>query len=97
MIKLIISQTNWGIFGSLFAFAIGFFVKIYLLDIVGLDAWGRYVTAQTFVTFIETVLSLGIPYVIIKFIPSLVDKHKEKASRISSIFLKYALAVSKSL
>ena len=93
MIKLIISQTNWGIFGSLFAFAIGFFVKIYLLDIVGLDAWGRYVTAQTFVTFIETVLSLGIPYVIIKFIPSLVDKHKEKASRISSIFLKYALVI----
>jgi O-antigen/teichoic acid export membrane protein len=93
MIKLIIRQTNWGIFGSLFAFAIGFFVKIYLLDIVGLDAWGRYVTAQTFVSFIETVLALGIPFVIIKFIPTLIDKHKEKASRISSVFLKYALVI----
>jgi len=93
MIKLIVRQTNWGILGSLFAFAIGFFVKIYLLDIVGLDAWGRYVTAQTFISFFETVLALGIPYIIIKFFPTLLDKNKEKASRIASVFLKYALVI----
>ena len=93
MIRLIIRQTNWGILGSIFGFSIGFFVKIYLLDIVGLNAWGRYVTGLTFVSFFDTLLALGIPYVIIKFIPTLVDKHKEKASRMASIFLKYSLVI----
>ena len=27
MLRLIIRQTNWGIIGSVFAFAIGFFIK----------------------------------------------------------------------
>lgn len=93
MIKLIVRQTNWGIFGSVFGFSIGFFVKIYLLDIVGLDAWGKYVAAQTFVSLTETILSIGIPYVIIKFIPTLIDKYQEKASRIANVFLKYALVI----
>jgi Polysaccharide biosynthesis protein. len=93
MLKLILRQTNWGILGAVFGFSIGFFVKIYLLDIVGLDAWGKYVAAQTFVSFVETVLSIGIPYVIIKFIPNFVDRNQEKASRIANIFLKYALVV----
>ena len=48
MLRLIIKQTNWSLFGALFGFGIGFFLKIYLLNIVSLDAWGRYVTAQTF-------------------------------------------------
>ena len=29
MLKLIIRQANWGILGSIFAFAIGFFVTIH--------------------------------------------------------------------
>ena len=40
MLRLIIKQTNWGILGAIFAFSIGFFVKIYLIDIVGLDSLG---------------------------------------------------------
>ena len=45
MLRLIIKQTKWGVFGAIFAFAIGFFVKIYLIDIVGLESWGKYVIA----------------------------------------------------
>ena len=47
MLKLIIKQANWGILGAIFGFSIGFFVKIYLIDIVGLESWGKYVIAQT--------------------------------------------------
>ena len=93
MLKLIIKQANWSVLGTVFGFAIGFFVKIYLIDIVGLQAWGKYVIAQTFSSFVETVLCIGIPFVIIKFIPTFVENNKEKASRIASIFLKYAVVV----
>ena len=93
MLKLIIKQANWSVLGTVFGFAIGFFVKIYLIDIVGLQAWGKYVIAQTFSSFVETVLSIGIPFVIIKFIPTFIENNKQKASRIASIFLKYAIVV----
>ena len=93
MLKLILRQANWGILGALFAFAIGFFVKIYLIDIVGLQAWGKYAIAQTFSSISETFLSIGIPFVIIKFIPSFIDNNQEKASRIANVFIKYALIV----
>ena len=93
MLKTIIRQTNWGIIGAIFGFAVGFFVKIYLIDIVGLEAWGKYVIAQIFSSTSETFLSIGIPFVIIKFIPSFVVKNKEKASRLASIFIKYAFLV----
>ena len=46
MLKLIIRQANWGILGSIFAFAIGFFVKIYVIDIVGISNWGKYVSSK---------------------------------------------------
>ena len=93
MLKLILRQANWGILGAIFGFAVGFFVKIYLIDIVGLEAWGKYATAQTFSSISETFLSIGIPFVIIKFIPSFVDDNQEKASRIASVFIKYASIV----
>ena len=93
MLRLIIKQTQWGVFGALFAFTIGFFVKIYLIDIVGLESWGKYVIAQTFASFSETILSFGIPFVIIKFFPSFIEENKAKASRIANVFLKYALFV----
>ena len=93
MLRLIIKQTQWGVFGALFAFTIGFFVKIYLIDIVGLESWGKYVIAQTFASFSETILSIGIPFVIIKFFPSFIEENKAKASRIANVFLKYALIV----
>ncbi len=93
MLRLIIKQTKWGVFGAIFAFVIGFFVKIYLIDIVGLDSWGKYVIAQTFASFSETILSIGIPFIIIKFFPSFIEENQAKASRIATIFLKYAFIV----
>ena len=93
MLRLIIKQTKWGVFGAIFAFVIGFFVKIYLIDIVGLESWGKYVIAQTFASFSETILSIGIPFIIIKFFPSFIEENQAKASRIATIFLKYALIV----
>ena len=93
MLKLIIRQANWGVFGTIFGFTVGFFVKIYLIDIVGLEAWGKYVIVQLFSSLSETVLSIGIPFVIIKFIPYFVEENQEKASRIASMFIKYAFIV----
>ena len=90
MLKLILKQANWGVMGAVFGFAVGFFVKIYLIDIVGLSAWGKYVTAQTFSSISETFLSIGIPYVIIKFFPTFISNDKEKASRIANLFLRYS-------
>ena len=91
MLKVIIKQTNWGIFGAVFAFLIGFFVKIYVIDTVGLENWGKYVIAHTFSSFSETILSFGVPFIILKFIPNIITHDSTKASRIASIFIKYAL------
>ena len=93
MLKLIIRQANWGVLGAIFAFTVGFFVKIYVIDVVGLEEWGKYVIAHTFSSFSETFLSIGIPFVILKFLPSLIDKDIDKASRVANIFLKYALVI----
>ena len=93
MLRLIIRQANWGIMGAIFGFAIGFFVKIYLIDIVGLEEWGKYAAAQTFSSISETILSIGIPYIIIRFIPSFVENNKDKASRIANLFIRYALFI----
>ena len=93
MLKLIIRQANWGVIGAIFAFTVGFFVKIYVIDVVGLEEWGKYVIAHTFSSFSETFLSIGIPFVILKFLPSLIDKDINKASRVANIFLKYAIVI----
>ena len=93
MLKLILKQANWGALGSVFAFIVGFFIKIYLIDIVKLNEWGKYAAAQTFSSFAETILSLGIPFVIIRFFPSFIEDNKEKASRVANIFLKYSIIV----
>ena len=90
MLKLIVRQVNWSVIGAIFSFVIGFFIKIYLIDIVGLSSWGKYVIAQTFSSFSETILSLGIPFVIIKFLPTFIDDNIQKAGRISNLFLKYS-------
>ena len=90
MLRLIIKQTNWSVFGALFGFVIGFFLKIYLLNIVSLDAWGRYVTAQTFATAFDSILAIGIPFAIIKFIPTYLPENLDKAQRMASLALKYA-------
>ena len=93
MLRLIIRQANWGVIGASLGFVVGFFVKIYLIDIVGLESWGKYVIAQTFSSFAETILSIGIPMVIIKFIPNFIENNLDKASRVANVFLKYSFIV----
>ena len=73
MIKLIIKQANWGVAGSIFGFVIGFFIKIYLIDIVGIDQWGKYVSAHAFSGAMSTIIAFGIPWVIVKYIPKYID------------------------
>lgn len=94
MLKLIIKQANWGILGSVFAFAIGFFVKTYVIREVGTIEWGKYATAHTFAMFSDTVLSLGIPFVILKFFPSLMSNSKDEASFLVKKILRLALMMS---
>ena len=94
MLKLVLKQMNWGIVGSLFGFVIGFFIKIYLIDIVGLSNWGKYVTAHAFATAFDTILSLGIPFILLKFIPEYLNRDIDAAKFLINRVLKYALLIS---
>ena len=94
MLKLIIRQANWGILGSIFAFVIGFFVKIYIIDIVGVSNWGKYVSAHTFSTFLDVFLTFGIPVLIVKFFPDLWKVNKDYALQFLSKILKLSVVLS---
>ena len=94
MLKLILSQANWGILGSAFGFFIGFLVKIYLINIVGVDVWGKYVSAQTFASFFDTLLSLGIPWVIIKYLPNYFEDNTTEAKNLICKIIKYIILVT---
>jgi len=94
MLKLIIRQANWGILGSVFAFAIGFFVKTYVIREVGTIEWGRYATAHTFAMFSDTILSLGIPFIILKFFPGFMEKSRDKASSLVQKILRLSFCMS---
>lgn len=94
MLKLILSQANWGILGSAFGFLIGFLVKIYLINVVGVDSWGIFVSAQTFASFFDTFLSLGIPWVIIKYLPNYFEDNIVEAENLIYKILKYTVSVS---
>ena len=94
MLSLIIKQTNWSIIGAIFGFLIGFLIKIYLIDIVGLVAWGKYVAAHTFASGFDTILSLGIPYVLLKFVPNYLNNNIELANKLISKSFKLLLKIS---
>ena len=94
MLKLIIKQTNWSIIGAIFGFLIGFLIKIYLIDIVGLVAWGKYVAAHTFASGFDTILSLGIPFVLLKFIPNYINNNMELVNKLISKFFTLLFKIS---
>jgi len=94
MLKLIIRQANWGVLASVFAFAIGFFVKTYVIREVGIIEWGKYATAHIFAMFFDTILSLGIPFVILKFFPDFMSNSREKASSLIQKILRLAIRIS---
>jgi len=94
MIKLIIKQANWGVAGSIFGFFIGFFVKIYLIDIIGVEQWGKYVSAHAFSGAISTIISFGIPWVIVKYIPQYIDNDLNSAKQLIRKILHYSILMS---
>lgn len=94
MIKLIIKQANWGVAGSIFGFVIGFFIKIYLIDIVGIDQWGKYVSAHAFSGAMSTIIAFGIPWVIVKYIPKYIDTDLATARQLIKKILIYSLLMS---
>ena len=94
MIKLIIKQANWGLAGSIFGFVIGFFVKIYLIDIIGVDQWGKYVSAYAFSGAMSTIISFGIPWVIVKYIPQYIDSNLTFAKQLTRKILNYSIVMS---
>ena len=94
MLKLIIRQANWGILGSVFAFVIGFLIKTYVIREVGTIEWGKYATAHTFAMFSDTILSLGIPFIILKFFPGFMSNSREKASSLIQKTLWLAIRIS---
>ena len=80
--------------GSIYGFAIGFFVKIYLINAVGTDGYGKYVLATGLVGAIATFVSLSIPQVLLRFLPAYLEKKEyEKASNLASFSLQFLLMV----
>ena len=94
MLKLIIRQANWGILGSVFRYAIVFFVSAYIVGKVGKIEYGKYATAHIFATIMDTLLAVGIPSVFLRFFPSLLNKDPQKASVIIHKILRYAVSIS---
>ena len=94
MLRLIIRQTNWAILGSFLTFLVGFVVTTYVVREVGLEIWGRYKTAHIFASIMDVFLAVGIPYVILRFFPSLLNKDPQKASVIIRKILRYAVSIS---
>jgi O-antigen/teichoic acid export membrane protein len=94
MLKLIIRQANWGILGSVFAFAIGFFVKTYVVREVGTVEWGKYATAHTFAIIADTFFSISIPFIILKFFPDFINRSKDVASQLIRKIFIYAFSAS---
>lgn len=78
MIRILFTQTSWSILGTVFGFSVGFFVKMFLVNKVGANDFGLYTIGQTFQSAIATVAALGIPSIIIKFLPEYLT-HKETA------------------
>lgn len=94
MLKILLSQTGWNIAGTIFAFGVGFFVKMYLVNIVGASNFGLYIIATSFEAAIGTIVGLAIPSIILKFLPTYISINaSDKATAFSTKFMIYSLVV----
>ena len=93
MLSLIIRQTNWSILGACLSFVIGFFLKIYLINIVSLSEYGKYVIGQTLASTLDTFLALGLPFLIIKYVPNLIKTNKDQAKKIAGFCLGFSILI----
>ena len=95
MIRTLFTQTNWSLLGTVYGFAIGFFVKMYLVNRVGAEDYGLYTIAQGFQGAVSTFIAFSIPSVIIKFLPKFINEDdSETATMLSTQSLVYLMAVS---
>lgn len=94
MLKILLTQTSWNIIGTIFGFAIGFFVKMFLVNKVGASDFGLYIIAMQFESAIGTILAFGIPTILLKYLPQYIrNETSDKATRFSTKFFIYTMIV----
>ena len=92
MFKTLLTQTGWSLMGTIFGFVVGFFVKMYLVNKVGAESFGLYTIAVSFQGAVSTLVALGMPQVIIKFLPKFLDEdNEEKTSVFTTKTLSFLL------
>ena len=94
MLATLIKQTNWSILGAIFGFAIGFLIKGFIVQSVGLEAYGLYIKGYVFITAISTIIAFGFPQVVLKFLPDLISNNEEKAKNLTNKTISYILISS---
>ncbi|WP_457598122.1 oligosaccharide flippase family protein [Hydrogenimonas sp.] len=88
MLKTLVTQTGWNILGTVFAFTVGFFVKMYLVNAIGAENFGLYIIATSFQSAVSTIVALAIPSVLLKFLPAYIaQKDFIRANALASKFL----------
>ncbi len=94
MLKTLFTQTSWSLLGTVFGFVVGFFVKMFLVNKVGASDFGLYTIGQSLQSAVSTMVALGIPAVILKFLPKYLT-HEEitKANILTSKSLTLLLFV----
>ena len=94
MLATLIKQTKWSIVGAIFGFVVGFLIKGFVVQHVGLEAYGLYIKGYVFITAISTIIAFGFPQVVLKFLPYLIDNNKKEASSLTNKTLTYILISS---
>ena len=94
MLATLIKQTNWSILGAVFGFAIGFLIKGFVVQSVGLDSYGLYIKGYVFITAISTIIAFGFPQLVLKFLPDLIGNNKVEAKDLTNRTVSYILISS---
>ena len=94
MLATLIKQTKWSILGAIFGFVIGFLIKGFIVQSVGLEAYGLYIKGYVFITAISTIIAFGFPQVLLKFLPDLISNNKEEAKGLTNRTISYILISS---
>jgi len=94
MLKTLLTQTGWNILGTVFAFAVGFFVKMYLINAIGAENFGLYIIATSFQAAVSTFLALELPNILLKFLPAfLAEKDFRRANAFASATLSFLIII----
>ena len=94
MLATLIKQTNWSILGAVFGFTIGFLIKGFVVQSVGLDSYGLYIKGYVFITAISTIIAFGFPQLVLKFLPDLIGNNKGEAKDLTNRTVSYILISS---